>query len=103
METGISAGSPTSSASVSRRRSRQRLELCGGIVAQMIEALRPLHVLDYGCGPSVPLAGALREAGVTHAFQLQAYDPDVPRFSAAPVPADRSEERRVGKECRSRW
>ena len=30
-------------------------------------------------------------------------DSPAPGAPAAPAPAERSEERRVGKECRSRW
>jgi hypothetical protein len=65
-----------------------QLEEYAQIIAQMIDKLEPLHVLDYGCGADLALAKALRENGLTHSFKYQAYDPDVPRFAKQPFPAD---------------
>ena len=44
-----------------------------------------------------PLADAAKQRGV-HVYHLNIGQPDLPTPRAA-----RSEERRVGKECRSRW
>lgn len=42
------------------------------------------HLLDYGCGSLTNLAKHLK---VSHKLTYQAYDPGVPRFSKAPLPA----------------
>src|SRR5260221_6128161 len=47
-------------------------------------------------------SGKLKGLAVTHAKRNVAL-PDVPTISEAGVKGGRSEERRVGKECRSRW
>src|SRR5688572_9190678 len=59
----------------------------GGMVAEIINRLEVKHVLDYGCGSRLSLAKALN-GKVHHAFKYQAYDPCVPRFSTAPIPAE---------------
>jgi len=62
-----------------------QLEQYAELISEMINRLEPLHVLDYGCGPDVALAKALK---VKHAFKYQAYDREVPRFWDIPFPAD---------------
>ena len=62
-----------------------QLEQCAELISEMINRLEPLHVLDYGCGPDVALAKALK---VKCAFKYQAYDKDVPKFSGEAFPAD---------------
>lgn len=65
-----------------------QLEECANVLASMINRLEPLHVLDYGCGQDLPLASALKDAGVVCAFKYQAYDKDVPKYASMPFPAD---------------
>lgn len=59
----------------------------GAMVAEIINRLEVLHVLDYGCGSRLSLAKSL-QGKVKHGFKYQAYDPAVPKFAAPPVPAD---------------
>lgn len=61
-------------------------DLYGELVASVIERLNIQHLLDYGCGKRLSLAKAI-QGKVRHAFTYQAYDPAVPEFAAAPVPA----------------
>lgn len=56
------------------------------LVAEIINRLQVNHLLDYGCGSKLSLASGLR-GKVRHAFKYQAYDPCVPEFASAPVPA----------------
>ena len=56
------------------------------LVAEIVNRLEVNHLLDYGCGSKLSLAKGLR-GKVRHAFQYQAYDPCVPEFESAPVPA----------------
>ena len=88
MDAGILTGSPPNFASALRRASALRLDQYAQIIAQMIETLEPLHVLDYGCGPDLALPRALAKAGLTRAFKFQFYDPDVAKYASTPVPAD---------------
>ena len=73
-----------------------QLEQYAELISEMINRLEPLHVLDYGCGPDVALAKALK---VKHAFKYQAFDKDVPKFSGEPFPADVVVCTRVLGEC----
>lgn len=54
------------------------------MVSQIIERMEVSHLLDYGCGAQTNLAKHLK---VNRKLTYQAYDPGVPRFSKAPVPA----------------
>ena len=65
-----------------------QLEEYALIISSMINKLQPLHVLDYGCGQGIPLAAALKKAGISCAFKYQAFDADVPKLSDKPFPAD---------------
>jgi hypothetical protein len=58
------------------------------IIAEVINKLEPSHVLDYGCGKHLLLPKALAQQGMKHRFKYQAYDPGVPRYAGAPVPAE---------------
>src|SRR2546430_16710676 len=49
------------------------------------------------------MAGAQTGTGKTAAFALPILQRLSPQASSSASPARRSEERRVGKECRSRW
>lgn len=59
----------------------------GAIVADIINRLEIAHVLDYGCGSRLSLAGALK-GKVRHGFKYQAYDPAVEKYASPPVPAE---------------
>lgn len=54
------------------------------MVSQIIERMEVSHLLDYGCGAQTNLAKHLQ---VSRKLHYQAYDPGVPRFAKAPVPA----------------
>ncbi len=56
------------------------------LVAEIVNRLEVSHLLDYGCGSRLSLANGLK-GKVRHAFKYQAYDPCVPEFASAPVPA----------------
>lgn len=58
------------------------------LVKNVIEQIKPLHILDYGCGKHMVLPKALHKLGLKHRFKYQAYDPAVPELAGAPVPAD---------------
>jgi hypothetical protein len=58
------------------------------IIAEVINKLEPSHVLDYGCGKHLMLTKALVKNGIKHRFKYQAYDPCVPDYAGAPVPAE---------------
>ena len=49
----------------------------------------------------LPLLFSLRNTGWKHAAPICNYD--ILQMSAPEAMVERSEERRVGKECRSRW
>jgi len=61
-------------------------DLYAPLVAEMVNNLEIQHLLDYGCGKQLELAHAL-QGKVNHAFQYQAYDPNVLEFRSAPIPA----------------
>jgi hypothetical protein len=65
-----------------------QLEECAKVISSIINKLEPLHVLDYGCGESVPLGNALKKAGISCSFKYQLFDANVERFSSTPLPAD---------------
>lgn len=54
------------------------------MVSDIIKRMEVTHLLDYGSGANVNLAKHLK---VSHKLTYQAYDPGVPRFSKAPLPA----------------
>jgi len=54
------------------------------IISEIIKRMEVTHLLDYGCGINVNLAKHLK---VPHKVTYQAYDPGVPRYSKAPLPA----------------
>jgi hypothetical protein len=62
------------------------------MVATLINLHQVTHLLDYGCGAQTNLPKALQQLpdGLkpNHRLSYQAYDPGVPRFSKAPLPAD---------------
>lgn len=54
------------------------------MVSQIIDRMQISHLLDYGSGAMCNLGKHLK---IDHKLQYQAYDPCVPRFAGAPVPA----------------
>lgn len=57
------------------------------LVANIINRLEINHLLDYGCGSRLSLARGLT-GKAKRKFKYQAYDPCVPKYSGAPVPAE---------------
>ena len=58
----------------------------GGMVAEIVNRMEVTHLLDYGCGAGVNLSREL-QGKIKHRLTYQAYDPAVPRYSKAPLPA----------------
>lgn len=54
------------------------------LVSEIVNTLGVSHLLDYGAG-KCRLFQALK---ADHPMKLQAYDPGIPKLSAAPVPAE---------------
>lgn len=54
------------------------------IVSEICNTLEVQHLLDYGAGK----CRLFQNLKVQHKMKLQAYDPGVPKLSAAPVPAE---------------
>jgi hypothetical protein len=54
------------------------------IVSEICNTLEVQHLLDYGAGK----CRLFQNLKVRHPMKLQAYDPGVPKLSAAPVPAE---------------
>jgi len=54
------------------------------LISGIIKRMEVTHLLDYGCGSQANLAKHLK---VPHKIRYQAYDPGVPRFAKAPLPA----------------
>lgn len=54
------------------------------IVSEICNNLEVRHLLDYGAGK----CRLFQNLKVQHKMKLQAYDPGVPKLSAAPVPAE---------------
>lgn len=55
------------------------------LVTEILNTLEIKHLLDYGCGSLLNLYKHIKPK---HALQYQAYDPGVPEYSGAPVPAE---------------
>lgn len=54
------------------------------LVSQIVNTLGVTHLLDYGCGK----CRLFENLKADHALKLQAYDPAIPKFSTAPIPAE---------------
>src|SRR3712207_7879032 len=77
-----------------------------GVTGVQTCALPIFPLLGEGTGGSTSLYGAALERFFPEDFAPSMYFGDLPEASTADWPfqfGDRSEERRVGKECRSRW
>lgn len=57
----------------------------GAMVSKLVDKIEAEHLLDYGCGSNRSLTETLAP---NRDFIYQAYDPCVPEYSEAPVPAD---------------
>src|SRR5436190_24180789 len=66
-------------------------------------AALPVAVLSFGCHGAAMFFGRVRPLRDAYELLSRAYDRVLDRLGQKVLQDSRSEERRVGKECRCRW